>query len=80
VKRITLAVVAFFVFMLAGCSTMKASAMVDQLPGVIASINTLAQASPMDDNTKAQLSGYTAWADFIVKSLGVVVKAANPTE
>ena len=48
-----------------------------QAQGAATAIATLAQASPLDDATKAQIQGYAAWADFALRAAGIIATATG---
>jgi predicted small secreted protein len=43
-----------------------------QARGAATALATLAQTSPMDDATKAQMANYSAWANFALQAAGII--------
>lgn len=79
-KRLAVLVVLFASLAMFGCAGVQSFD--SQLAGVqkaIATLNKLAQASPLDPATKAQLANWEAWENLILGGVGAVKEAVNPT-
>ena len=58
-------------------TTMTTAEALAQAQGAATALAALAQTSPLDDATKAQIQGYAAWADFALKAAGVIATATG---
>ena len=52
--------------------SMSASEAITQAQGASAAIAELSKTSPLDDKTKEQIKGYSAWVDFALRAAGIV--------
>ena len=52
--------------------TLNASEAITQAQGAAAAIAELSKTSPLDDKTKEQIKGYSAWVDFALRAAGIV--------
>lgn len=58
-------------------TTMTTAEALTQAQGAAAAIVELSKTSPMDDATKTQIQGYSAWVDFALKAAGIVAAVAG---
>lgn len=45
---------------------------ITQAQGAASAIVELTKTSPLDDKTKSQIEGYSAWVDFALRAAGIV--------
>jgi len=57
-----------------------AAAKLQQLPGVVDSLEQIAMAAPVDDKTKEQISGYASWAKLAAAGAGELGKVKSPDQ